>query len=205
MSRRHGAQRHPSHRVATIGPRLPAGRSVAYLFVLAAAEPPSKGTARIRPAASRRRVQSSVWRFRIGSSHSTSCATDARRVFGVDKHRAAALGISNPRKDDGLLLQYLVNRSLATPLLRRLYDRLWPGRAKAALKFVAGKLTSAGMPRPSFRARREGPLMAGTVSSPRGPETARQIRGATQLWRRRSASWCGHVLTLPAIMRRPRL
>ena len=38
--------------------------------------------------------------------------------------------------------------------------RFWPGRAEAALKFVARKLTFAGMPRPSFRARREGPLMA---------------------------------------------
>jgi hypothetical protein len=43
--------------------------------------------------------------------------------------------------------------------------RLWPGRAKAALKFVAGKLTFAGMPRPSFRVRREGPLMAETGAS----------------------------------------
>jgi hypothetical protein len=37
---------------------------------------------------------------------------------------------------------------------------MWPGRAKATLKFVAGKLTFTGMPRPSFRAHREGPLMA---------------------------------------------
>jgi len=48
-------------------------------------------------------------------------------------------------------------------------DRSWPGRAEAALKFGAGKLTFAGVPRPSFRARREGLLMAGKVSSRRSP------------------------------------
>ena len=41
-------------------------------------------------------------------------------------------------------------------------DGSWPGRAEAARKFVAGKLTFAGMPRPSFRARREGTLLAGS-------------------------------------------
>lgn len=44
-------------------------------------------------------------------------------------------------------------------------DRSWPGRAEAALKFGAGKLTFAGMQRPSFGARREGLLMAGRASS----------------------------------------
>jgi hypothetical protein len=44
--------------------------------------------------------------------------------------------------------------------------RSWPGRAEAALKFGAGKLTSAGVPRPSFRARREGLLMAEKHLSP---------------------------------------
>jgi hypothetical protein len=39
-------------------------------------------------------------------------------------------------------------------------DNAWPGRAEATLKFVAGKLTFAGMPQPSFRARREGQLVA---------------------------------------------
>jgi hypothetical protein len=47
-------------------------------------------------------------------------------VFGVDTHRAAAFGISNPGTDDGIRLQNLVNRSVATRFLGRLYDRLWP-------------------------------------------------------------------------------
>lgn len=36
---------------------------------------------------------------------------------------------------------------------------------EAAVKFAARKLAFAGMPRPNFRARREGQLMAGNVSS----------------------------------------
>jgi hypothetical protein len=45
-----------------------------------------------------------------------------------------------------------------------LNDCNWPSRAEAALKFVAGKLTIAGMPRPSSRVCREGRLMAVGVS-----------------------------------------
>lgn len=57
--------------------------------------------------------------------------------------------------------------------------------------------TTAGVAR-TIAATRQRPEAAGTVSSPRGPESARQIRGATQLRGRRSASCRGRVLTLPA-------
>jgi hypothetical protein len=57
------------------------------------------------PSASRQ----SDWPDWVGSAPSTSGAADGRRVFGVDKHRAAAFGISTPRADDGLRLKYLVN------------------------------------------------------------------------------------------------
>jgi hypothetical protein len=43
------------------------------------------------------------------------------------------------------------------------YGRSWPGRAEAALKFIAGMLTFAGTPRPRFQVRLEGRLMAGTA------------------------------------------
>jgi hypothetical protein len=46
-------------------------------------------------------------------------------------------------------------------------DCFRPSRSEAALKFVAGKLPFAGMPRPIIRARREGQLLAGTSSSAR--------------------------------------
>ena len=77
--------------------------------------------------ASRQAISSVGCRLRVGDAHSTSRAADGRRVFGIDKHRVAAFGISTPRTDDGLRPQYPENQSLAARSSGCPYDRLWPG------------------------------------------------------------------------------
>ena len=47
----------------------------------------------------------------------------------IDKHCAAAFGISTPQTDDCLRPQYLSNRSVATRSFGWLYDSLWPNPA----------------------------------------------------------------------------